>query len=71
MAGKQGYAENNGDGYTMLNVYSGDTPKGSVSLIKETNRTYRDALAKYFENHHDAPVSAELEGRITDTGKPE
>ena len=71
MAGEQGYAENNGDGYTMLNIYSGNTPKGSVSLVKETNLTYRDALAQYFENHRDAPVSAELEGRITDTGKSE
>ncbi|VYU68893.1 Trifunctional nucleotide phosphoesterase protein YfkN precursor [Eubacterium limosum] len=71
MAGKQGYAENNGDGYTMLNVYSGDIPKGSVRLVKETDLTYRDALAQYFENHRNAPVSAELEGRITDTGKSE
>lgn len=66
MAGSQGYAENNGDGYKMLNCYDDLTPKGDVKLIRETGMTYRDALAGYFEAHKDSPVSAELEGRITD-----
>lgn len=67
MAGKQGYAEENGDGFTMLNFYSDDIPKGKVTLIKETEITYRDALAGYFTKHQGSPVGTELEGRITDT----
>ena len=66
MAGRQGYAEGNGDGYQMLNCYDQQTPLGDVHLILETEMTYRDALALYFENHRDAPVNKQLEGRITD-----
>ena len=66
MAGSQGYAENNGDGYKMLNCYDDLTPRGGVKLIRETGMTYRDALAGYFENHKDSPLSVGLEGRITD-----
>lgn len=66
MAGSQGYAEGTGDGYRMLNCYDEQTPKGEVSLILETEMTYRDALARYFENRHGTPVSKQLEGRITD-----
>ena len=66
MAGSQGYAEGNGDGYTMLNCYDGLTPKGQVRILRETGMTYRDALAQYFERHKDGPARAGLEGRITD-----
>lgn len=69
LAGSQGYAEGNGDGYKMLNLYDEQFPKGEVSLVKETDITYRGALAQYFENRRDAPVSKELEGRITDLAK--
>lgn len=64
MAGSVGYAEGNGDEYTMLNWYDGDTPKGNVSLVKETGLTYRDALKLYFQNHEGTAVGAKLEGRI-------
>ncbi|MDO4275672.1 MAG: extracellular solute-binding protein [Eubacteriales bacterium] len=66
MAGSKTYVEGNGDGYTMLNCYDDETPKGSVALIKETGLTYRDALAQYFEKHQDSAVDVNLEGRITD-----
>lgn len=65
MAGFAGYAEGNGDEYTMLNWYDDDTPKGSVDLVAETGLTYRDALKIYFENHEGNAVGARLEGRIT------
>lgn len=66
MAGSKTYAEGNGDGYTMLNIYDAAAPKGSAKLVKETGLTYRDALAQYFEQHRDAAVSSKLEGRVTD-----
>ena len=66
MAGARSYAEGNGDGYTMLNLYDDSVPKGSVTLIKETGLLYRDALALYFERHRDTAVDVQLEGRITD-----
>ena len=66
MAGRQGYAEGNGDDYTMLNCYDEQTPKGNVNIIRETEWTYRDALKQYFENHRDTAVSKRTEGRITD-----
>lgn len=66
MAGAKGYAEGNGDGYTMLNLYDDATPKGNVRLIKETDLLYRDAMARYFEDHRDTAVDVRLEGRITD-----
>lgn len=66
MAGSQGYAERNGDGYQMLNCYDEQTPKGEVRLILELDMTYRDALALYFDNHQDTPVSKKIEGRIVD-----
>lgn len=69
MAGRQGYAEGNGDDYKMLNVYDELTPKGQVSIIRETGLTYRDALAQYFESHKDSLISADLEGRITNRAK--
>ena len=66
MAGASSYAEGNGDGYTMLNCYDDETPKGNVKLVKETGLLYRDALDLYFERHRDAVVDVELEGRICD-----
>ncbi len=66
MAGSKTYAEGNGDDYTMLNCYDDATPKGRVTLVRETGLTYRDALAQYFERHRDSAVDAALEGRITD-----
>lgn len=66
MAGAKTYAEGNGDGYTMLNYYDDATPKASVTLVKETGMLYRDALARYFEQHRDAAVAVKLEGRIHD-----
>lgn len=69
MAGSVGYAEGNGDGYTMLNWYDETLPKGSVKMIKETGLTYRDALKIYFKDHHDEAAGAKLEGRITDVAQ--
>ena len=66
MAGKRGYVEGNGDNDTMLNWYDDETEKGSVSMVKETGLTYRDAMVLYFDNHQGSPVRAQIEGRITD-----
>lgn len=67
MAGSKGYLEGNGDGNTMLNLYSDADPKAQdVELIKENMGTFRDALREYFKQSGDAGVSAEVEGRITD-----
>ncbi len=69
MAGSGGYIDNNGDGFTMLNLYSDSSPKAeNIKLIRETGATYGDALREYFQNHKDEPVSVELEGRITVVG---
>ena len=68
MAGSGGYEDNNGDGYTMLNLYSSALPQAQdVTLEEETGATYVDALRAYFQNHGDEPVKAVLEGRITVT----
>lgn len=69
MAGCQGYAEDNGDGYTMLNCYDEQTPRGNVRIIRETGLTYRDALAQYFESHQNTIISKKIEGRIVDLAK--
>lgn len=70
MAGSSGYLDNNGDGYTMLNLYSDDVPKAEgVRLLEETEATYADALRAYFKNHQEEPVSVGLEGRITVAGE--
>ena len=66
MAGAKTYAEGNGDGYRMLNLYDDTVPKGGATLVKETGLLYRDALSQYFEQHRDAPVDNALEGRIRD-----
>ena len=64
MAGRSGYY-NNGDDYTMLNVYSDTEPLAeNVRLVKETELTYADAMRLYFQNHG-GTVAAQVEGRIT------
>lgn len=66
MAGSSGYLDNNGDGYTMLNLYSDTVPIASdITLLRETTATYRDALKTYFYNHRNEKITARLEGRIT------
>jgi 2',3'-cyclic-nucleotide 2'-phosphodiesterase (5'-nucleotidase family) len=66
MAGTFGYLDNNGDGYTMLNLYSDDLPKAEgVTLIEETNATLSDILKDYFAKHTEELVYNQCEGRIT------
>ena len=66
MAGKNGYVEGNGDGYTMLNLYSDEIPKADgVKLLAGDMGTYRDALRYYFEQHLGESIQSNLEGRIT------
>ena len=66
MAGKNGYLDGNGDGYTMLNLYSDEIPKGDgVKLLAGDMGTYRDALRYYFQQQQGEGVRAGLEGRIT------
>ncbi|MDO4544533.1 MAG: extracellular solute-binding protein [Bacillota bacterium] len=70
MAGKNGYMEGNGDGYTMLNLYSDEIAKAEgVKLVEENMGTYKDALRHYFKEHEGSAVKTELEGRITDVAK--
>ena len=65
MAGINGYADGNGDGYTMLNLYSDQIQKGDgVKLLTGDMGTYRDALRYYFQQQGES-VQATLEGRIT------
>lgn len=66
MLGSMTYAEGNGDGYTMLNLYDENVPQGNVKLVKEIGLTYRDAMKLYFETSGSTAVNAQLEGRITD-----
>ena len=66
MAGSGGYADNNGDGFTMLNVYSSDAPKaGNVKLVRETEYTFRSVLEEYIVSHNDEEIASKIEGRIT------
>ena len=66
MAGINGYLEGNGDGYTMLNLYSDEIPKAEeIRLLDENLGTYREALKYYFEQHPDESVESAVEGRIT------
>lgn len=66
MAGASGYLDNNGDGYTMLNLFDDNTPKAEgVELIKDTGATYAEAIKDYFYNHRNETITARLEGRIT------
>ena len=70
MAGSNGYLDNNGDGYTMLNLYSDTTQKAkNVEMLKEMDATYAEALRKYFKNHSSEPIRAGLEGRIIISGE--
>ena len=72
MAGISGYADNNGDGFTMLNVYSEDTPKPeNVKLVRETEYTMRSVLEKYIRNHNNEEIASQLEGRITSVNENE
>lgn len=66
MAGINGYIDNNGDGYTMLNVYSDETAKGeNVKLVRETEYTFSSVLENYIINHNDEEILSQIEGRIT------
>lgn len=66
MAGSNGYADNNGDGFTMLNVYSSDTPKAeNVKLVRETGYTFHSTLEEYIISHNDEEIASQIEGRIT------
>ena len=70
MAGSSDYLDNNGDGYTMLNLFSDDIPKAeNIKLIKDTKATYADAMRAYFGNHQKETVTVKLEGRITIAGE--
>ncbi|MCH5344368.1 MAG: extracellular solute-binding protein [Acetatifactor sp.] len=70
MAGHSGYY-NNGDDYTMLNIYSDTVPLAEkVRLMRETGLTYADAMRLYFQNHKDI-VTAQIEGRITSVDRSE
>lgn len=67
MAGISGYADNNGDGFTMLNVYSEDTPKPeNVRLVKETGYTLQIILEQYIRSHNNEEIASQIEGRITE-----
>lgn len=66
MAGSSGYLNNNGDGYTMLNVFSDTEPKASnVELKEETGKIMQDILRIYFQNHAHEAVTSKTDGRIT------
>jgi hypothetical protein len=66
MAGSSGYLNNNGDGYTMLNLYSDDVPLAQdVTLVRETEATYADAMEQYFASHQASAITEKCEGRIT------
>ncbi len=65
MCGADGYLDNNGDGFTMLNVYSDTAPLAEgVALVQETGKTFGDALQFYFQAHNDEAILARPEGRI-------
>ncbi len=66
MAGSSGYFDNNGDGFTMLNVYSSDFPKAeNVELVRETEYTLHSILEEYIISHNDEEIASQVEGRIT------
>ena len=65
MCGAEGYLDNNGDGFTMLNVYSDTAPLAEdVTLVEETGKTFGDALQYYFQAHNGEAILAQTEGRI-------
>lgn len=66
MAGMSGYSDNNGDGFTMLNVYSDDTEKPeNVRLLRETDYTFKSVLEQYIRSHNNEEIASQIEGRIT------
>lgn len=66
MCGSSGYEDGNGDGYTMLNLFSDTSPKAEgITLLNDCKITYADAIIEYFANHSNEEISAALEGRIT------
>ena len=70
MAGLSGYY-NNGDGYTMLNVYSDVDPHAeNVRLLKETGFTFADAMRLYFQKR-EGTTTAQIEGRIVSVERSE
>ncbi len=72
MAGSSGYLDNNGDGFTMLNVYSDDVPKAkTVKLASETGYTLHSILEKYIVSHNDEKIGSQIEGRITSVDEHE
>lgn len=65
MAGVSGYMDNNGDGFTMLNIFSDDIPKAEgLTLLEKTDCTYAAALKDYFANHNGEVIASRCEGRI-------
>ena len=65
MCGADGYLDNNGDGFTMLNVYSDTAPLAEgVKLVRETDKTFGDALQLYFQAHNGEAILVQPEGRI-------
>ena len=71
MCGAKGYADNTGDGFTMLNVLDDATePAAGVHLVENTGKTYADALVAYFEAHDTEEISSQTEGRIVVDGAP-
>ena len=72
MAGSSGYVDNNGDGFTMLNVYSSDIPKAeNVKLVRETEYTFQSILEEYIISHNDEEIASQIEGRITSVNENE
>lgn len=63
MAGSATYAEGNGDGFTMFNLYD-DNEEKTAELVNETEATYRDALKSYFAAREGNTVTVKTEGRI-------
>lgn len=65
MCGSKGYI-NGGDDYTMLNVFDDSIPKASgAKLIKDTGKTYAEAVIDYFNKHNNENIHPVLEKRIT------
>ncbi len=72
MAGEADYFDNNGDGYTMLNVYENSTPLAEgVKLVQETEYILTDALKAYFEAREGTAIEPGAGGRIEVVGKNE
>lgn len=72
MAGSYGYYDNNGDGYTMLNLFSDSAPLAEeVRLVAETDLTMADALQLYFAKRENTAIAPGETGRIEVVGKHE